>query len=386
MLTGSIWIEASRPKTLSAAVAPVLVGTAAASAFSVWRFAGALVVALAVQIGVNYANDLFDGVRGVDTEARVGPRRAVASGLVSPARMRSAMLLAFGVAALAGLALSAVAGWWLVAVGLACFLAALGYSVNVVTNATVLTARRLSELAHHLAFVAVSLDGARDRHDRIRGREGAFDDALRGLQRIREAEVPFGLTCCVTADNLVDVPELYGIAVDTGARLLNLRPLALVGRGNALGEVAALNPADLARLVLVADLLDDPGSKVGVRVDLAPAGALREQAGAAHALLHGETDTLGLSDLVNPLIVDDRGRLLPFAYGVHPRFAVTTSLEQVADHVAAWKADGVPRLRNLLERAVDALPTAAKAPVDWFDHLARTSHATAGVGYAATSR
>ncbi|MGI8909429.1 MAG: 1,4-dihydroxy-2-naphthoate polyprenyltransferase [Rubrobacteraceae bacterium] len=123
-----VWIEASRPKTLSAAVAPVLVGTAAASAFSAWRFVGALVVALAVQVGVNYANDYFDGVRGVDTEARVGPRRAVASGLVSPARMRSAMLLAFGVATLAGLALAAVAGWWLVAVGAACFLAALGYS------------------------------------------------------------------------------------------------------------------------------------------------------------------------------------------------------------------------------------------------------------------
>ncbi len=128
MLTGSIWIEASRPKTLSAAVAPVLVGTAAASAFSAWRFLAALVVALAVQVGVNYANDYFDGVRGVDTEDRVGPRRTVASGLVSPTRMRSAMLVAFGVAALAGLALSAVAGWWLVAVGLACFLAALGYS------------------------------------------------------------------------------------------------------------------------------------------------------------------------------------------------------------------------------------------------------------------
>jgi len=123
-----VWIEASRPKTLSAAVAPVLVGTAAASAFSVWRFLGALVVALAVQIGVNYANDYFDGVSGVDTESRVGPRRAIASGLVSPARMRSAMLIAFGVAALAGLALAAVAGWWLVAVGASCFLAALGYS------------------------------------------------------------------------------------------------------------------------------------------------------------------------------------------------------------------------------------------------------------------
>ncbi|MBA2346029.1 MAG: 1,4-dihydroxy-2-naphthoate polyprenyltransferase [Rubrobacter sp.] len=123
-----IWIEASRPKTLTAAVAPVLVGTAAASAFSGWRFLGALVVALAVQVGVNYANDYFDGVGGVDTEARIGPRRAVASGLVSPAQMRSAMLLAFGVAALIGLALAAVAGWWLVAVGAACFLAAVGYS------------------------------------------------------------------------------------------------------------------------------------------------------------------------------------------------------------------------------------------------------------------
>ena len=124
----STWIEASRPKTLSAAVAPVLVGTAAASAFSGWRFLAALVVALAVQVGVNYANDYFDGVRGVDTESRVGPRRAVASGLVSPARMRRAMLVAFGVAALAGLAIAASAGWWLVAVGAACFLAALGYS------------------------------------------------------------------------------------------------------------------------------------------------------------------------------------------------------------------------------------------------------------------
>ena len=126
--TSKIWIEASRPKTLSAAVAPVLVGTAAAAEFSTWRFLAAMVVALAVQVGVNYANDYFDGVRGVDTEARVGPRRAVASGLVSSARMRRAMLAAFGVAALAGLMLSAVAGWWLVAVGAACFLAAVGYS------------------------------------------------------------------------------------------------------------------------------------------------------------------------------------------------------------------------------------------------------------------
>ncbi len=124
----NVWVEAARPRTLPAAVAPVLVGTAAASRLVPWRFAAALVVALAVQIAVNYANDYFDGVRGVDTPQRVGPRRAVASGLVAPARMRAAIAVALGVAAVAGLALAAAVGWELLAVGLACFAAALAYS------------------------------------------------------------------------------------------------------------------------------------------------------------------------------------------------------------------------------------------------------------------
>ena len=123
-----VWLEAARPRTLSAAVAPVLVGTAAAEVFSAWRAAAALVVAVAVQVAVNYANDYFDGVRGVDTAERVGPRRAVATGLVAPARMRAAMLVALGVAAVAGLALAAATTWWLLAVGAACILATLGYS------------------------------------------------------------------------------------------------------------------------------------------------------------------------------------------------------------------------------------------------------------------
>jgi 1,4-dihydroxy-2-naphthoate octaprenyltransferase len=121
-------VEAARPRTLPAALAPVLVGTAAAEGFIAWRFAAALVVALAIQVAVNYANDYFDAAAGVDTAERVGPRRAVATGLVSPARMRLWMLAALAVAGLAGLALAAAAGWELVAVGAVCGLAALGYS------------------------------------------------------------------------------------------------------------------------------------------------------------------------------------------------------------------------------------------------------------------
>jgi 1,4-dihydroxy-2-naphthoate polyprenyltransferase len=124
--------EAARPRTLPAAVAPVLVGTAAAStplAEVSWaRAALALLVALSLQVAVNYANDLFDALAGVDTEARTGPRRAVASGLVTPRRMRTAMIGALALAAGAGLALAWMVGWELLLVGLLAILAAVGYS------------------------------------------------------------------------------------------------------------------------------------------------------------------------------------------------------------------------------------------------------------------
>jgi 1,4-dihydroxy-2-naphthoate octaprenyltransferase len=124
------WRLGARPRTLPAAVAPVLVGTAVAGGAGpvrAWRVAAALVVALALQVGVNYANDYQDGVRGTDRD-RVGPVRLVASGLASPAAVRTAAVASFGVAALAGLALALAVSPWLVVVGAACIAAAWAYT------------------------------------------------------------------------------------------------------------------------------------------------------------------------------------------------------------------------------------------------------------------
>ncbi len=122
------WVEAARPRTLSAGITPVLVGTAAADRFIVWRFGAALVVGVSIQVGVNFANDLFDAQRGVDTDARLGPRRTVASGLISPQRMKVALGLTIAVAAVAGLALAVATTLLLLVVGFACFAALLAYS------------------------------------------------------------------------------------------------------------------------------------------------------------------------------------------------------------------------------------------------------------------
>ena len=129
--TVAIWVAGARPRTLPAAVAPILAGSASAAALGRhhWGIAAlCLVVALALQVAVNYANDYSDGIRGTDDE-RVGPLRLVASGLASPRAVKTAAFVAFGVAAVAGLAVIALSGhWWLLLLGLACILAGWFYT------------------------------------------------------------------------------------------------------------------------------------------------------------------------------------------------------------------------------------------------------------------
>ncbi|MFM9172609.1 MAG: 1,4-dihydroxy-2-naphthoate polyprenyltransferase [Acidimicrobiaceae bacterium] len=128
----NLWIQGARPKTLPAAIAPVVVGAACAqlesSTQNNWLNAVfALVVSLALQVAVNYANDYSDGIRGTDKN-RVGPLRLVGSGAKKPADVKKATFLAFGVAAVFGFVLATTTTWWLLFVGVFCFLAGWFYT------------------------------------------------------------------------------------------------------------------------------------------------------------------------------------------------------------------------------------------------------------------
>jgi len=127
----SIWIAAARLRTLPAAVVPVVVGTAVAYAAGhiAWGPAlAALAGSLAIQIGTNFANDVFDAEKGADGPDRIGPTRAVAAGLISAAAMKRAMILAFAIATAFGLYLASVGGWPIVAIGLASIASGIAYT------------------------------------------------------------------------------------------------------------------------------------------------------------------------------------------------------------------------------------------------------------------
>ena len=123
-----IWVDGARPRTLPAAIAPVLVATAlAGDSFNPLTALLALIVSLSLQIGVNYANDYSDGIRGTDND-RIGPSRITAGELAKPIQVKSAAFISFGVAAVAGLGLAITTSWWLIAVGVISIAAAWGYT------------------------------------------------------------------------------------------------------------------------------------------------------------------------------------------------------------------------------------------------------------------
>ncbi|MCZ9884190.1 1,4-dihydroxy-2-naphthoate polyprenyltransferase [Arthrobacter sp. B2a2-09] len=131
MASAAQWIQGARLRTLPAAIAPVLIGTAAAYELQSFRLLNAILaalVALLLQVGVNYANDYSDGIRGTD-EDRVGPLRLVGSGAARPDHVKWAAFGAFGLAMIFGLVLVIITqSWWLILVGVGCVLAAWGYT------------------------------------------------------------------------------------------------------------------------------------------------------------------------------------------------------------------------------------------------------------------
>ena len=130
MTSAAQWLQGARPRTLGAAVSPVLVGSAVAARYGDvvwWRALSCLLLAVALQVGVNYANDYSDGVRGVDTQRR-GPVRLTASGLAAPAQVKRAAILSFTIGGLLGLVLAIAVDWRLILVGAASILAAALYS------------------------------------------------------------------------------------------------------------------------------------------------------------------------------------------------------------------------------------------------------------------
>lgn len=202
------WILAARPRTLPASIAPVIVGAAVAVHEGAFRWPAALaalIAALLIQIGSNFANDLGDFYRGADRSGRVGPTRVTSAGLLTPRQVQLGMAVVFGVAALCGLYLIALGGWPILAVGVLAILAALAYTLGPVPFGYY----GLGDLAVFIFFGLVAVVGT------------AYVQTQHITPLALAAAVPMG---CLITDILV-VNNLRDIETDraTGKRTLAVR-------------------------------------------------------------------------------------------------------------------------------------------------------------------
>jgi 1,4-dihydroxy-2-naphthoate polyprenyltransferase len=229
----AVWWIGARPRTLVAAVVPVLVGAAWAgrNAISIPRTLLALLVAVALQIGVNYANDYFDGVGGVDTAARVGPRRLVASGLAPPRAVAAAAVVMVSIAAVAGVVLALLTTPWLIAAGVLAVLALALYSGGPKPYA----ASGLGEVSVFVFFGLLATCGT------------AFVQQDRLDASILWLAVPVGLLACalLMVNNLRDIPTDSAVgkrtlAVRLGAQTSRTLLVAVVVIALILPTVGAL--------------------------------------------------------------------------------------------------------------------------------------------------
>jgi 1,4-dihydroxy-2-naphthoate octaprenyltransferase len=229
----AVWWIGARPRTLVAAIVPVMVGAAWAgrNAISLPRTLLALIVAVALQIGVNYANDYFDGVKGVDTAARVGPQRLVASGLARPRAVAAAAVVMVCIAAAAGIVLALLTTPWLIAAGVLAVLALALYSGGPRPYA----ASGLGEVAVFVFFGLVATCGT------------AFVQQDRIDASVLWVAVPVGLLACalLMVNNLRDIPTDSAVgkrtlAVRLGAQSSRSLLIAVIVVALLLPTVGAL--------------------------------------------------------------------------------------------------------------------------------------------------
>lgn len=239
---------------------------------------------------------------------------------------------------------------------------ALGFRVVGISNGFRMNAR-FQHLIDGFDGMAISLDGGRAVHNKVRCNPRAYDMALQGLEYLAKSGKPVAAAYTASKESLCDIPAFVDAAAAMGVRAVQLRPLVMAGRATSDYADVALNKADRHRLWLIGETLASAyAGEIAVHTDLAPARDIAANREAFAALLDGCAPRL--SELANPLVITPQGQMLPYTYDFPQAF----SLGQVGD-LAQGRTDAIartaPRLKALLGQVFDEIDRQDDF-IDWF--------------------
>ena len=252
----------------------------------------------------------------------------------------------------------------------------MGYRITMISNGAAIKGKRLDTICEYIDFITISLDGRPEVHNQMRGNDLAFQWAESAMQRLRDREMPFGISYCVSKLSLIDMPWVAEFADNQQAALLQYHLFADTGRGEELDILLGLSDTECARVYTIAEILKDPEGPF-IQVDLVPTpAAILER--HAYPVLQETGSSWSLSDLANPIIINEEGWALPFTYGMNMNLAIANIKGDFAADCAIFKQEGAAQIRALLETGFDQLEQEDLAFVDWFYHLECCSYGRVG--------
>jgi pyruvate-formate lyase-activating enzyme len=256
----------------------------------------------------------------------------------------------------------------------------LGLRTTVTTNGYFLQPRRLESLHDLVDVLAVSLDGPPELHNRLRGSPKAFDRLCAGLKNLRASGMNFGFIHTLTHQTWEHLLWIAEFATESGARLLQLHPLEMAGRGEGLGALCAEEDG-LAKAYLVATALAAKYSgSMTVQVDLLHREQVLRFPGIVYADdLSGDQDAIAPADLLGLIVMEADGAIVPISYGFSRRYQICSLKKQRLEQ--SWQSflnEGYPEFRRLCRELFEELVSPNQQPLfNWHERVVARSHGSA---------
>lgn len=244
-----------------------------------------------------------------------------------------------------------------------------GMITALVTNGLLLNPTKIRELAGSIDLIAISLDGAPERHNWMRNAPHAFEHMEQRLSYLRDASLAFGFVFTLTNDNLYDLEWAANFAVEQGAVLLQIHPLEPVGRAAGMAGLEPPSDIEAARAWLIAERLQEIHSgKLHVAFDFVRP---REAASLLEML-----SSFSVAGRISPLVIEDDGSLVPLQYGFPRQYSLGNLRQESLPVLAArWQASGAEAFEQLRQTAIAQLRSSESLFVDLYDRIARAAQA-----------
>lgn len=250
---------------------------------------------------------------------------------------------------------------------------AAGMITTVTTNGMLLDEKRIGALRGAADMIAISLDGAPDAHNRMRGSPRAFASMFSRLVHLRNAGIPFGFVFTLTRGSLDDLPWVARFAQEQGARLLQVHPLEEVGR--AVKVLPGCEPDDEIAAyawLVVARLAAQYAGQLEIQLDLVDRESLVRDAGSVFADDAANEQEGALADLVSPLVIEADGTVMPLQYGLSHELALGRLQEAPLRELAArWRRERYRDFKDLCRRTFQKLSHSTELPfTNWYREIA----------------